>query len=257
METLHNTTVDLVVTSENRNYSWALSGGRIYHVTPDRAEPVECTKLPNVVELAGGQDFLYARTTDGSWYQQISYTAPWTQINSPGRAERIFVNESGNSGWALIDGEAYLSNNGKAIIATAKLGRRIVDLAVGTTVVHALTDDGAWYCMAWNAKSWTLVKPSSVSKLYVNEGGNRGWVILADGSVIWYRDDLGRIISTDPVASGMAELAVGKEWVNGRANDGTWYRLPWDRSAWTPVAGVGPIKRIYNAEISNHGWALV
>ncbi len=251
--------IEAVYVNESGDYGWALSSGSVYVANPGKT-PQRVGGPSDFVQLAVGTTSVYGRSRSGDWAHyvwSVSGSDPWTKISAPGAAEKIFVNENGNYGWAIIGGQVYWSNAGSAAAAVPALPDRVVDLAVGASHVYALTEIGAWYVLPWSSKTWSLLAPSGIAAITVNESAGYGWAIRTDGRAVWVNSGKTMVNSTDPLPSGAAQLAVGSSQVHALTNDGRWYQLAWPATAWTATPGViGTVKWVGVNQGGNYGWAL-
>ncbi|WP_426625068.1 hypothetical protein ACPPVW_03000 [Leifsonia sp. McL0607] len=252
--------VDAVYVNEGGNYGWALSNGSAYVADPGRTPRSVGGDASGLVQLAVGTSSVYGRSRSGGWSRHVwsaTGSKPWTSISAPGPAEKIFVNESGNHGWAIIGGQVYWSYAGSAAAAVPALPDRVVDLAVGATYVYALTEIGAWYVLPWSSKTWSLLAPSGLAAISSNESAGYGWGIRTDGRVVWVNSGAKVVNLTDPLPSGVAKLGVGLSRVHALTNDGKWYQLAWPATAWTATPGAPEtVMWVGVNEGGNYGWAL-
>lgn len=251
--------IDAIYVNESGDYGWALSGGSAYVANPG-TDPQRVGSPSDLVQLAVGTSTVYGRSRGGDWTRHtwsVSGTRPWTKISAPGAVEKIFVNEDGNYGWAIIDGQVCWSFGGSAAAAVPALPDRVVDLAVGESYVYARTEIGAWYVLTWSSKTWSLIAPSGIVAITVNEDAGYGWAIRTDGQVVWVNQGRTVVNRADPLPSGVARLAVGSSRVHALTNDGRWYQLAWPATAWTATPGViGTATWVGVNEGGNYGWAL-
>lgn len=254
-------TVDKIYASTPTAYGWAIADGDVYYLLP----PGSLNKidgLSNITDLATFATGTYAKDTSGHWFYYLTDFGLSQVTGTPGDAVDKVYADAWNAdypGWAISDGNVYLSIRGGAPTQVVGLSN-ITDLATGgnNQQIAAKDTSGNWWVYNTLSKTVTQITPTpagGVDKIFVGIASNISWALA--GGQVYYTISAGPATLADGL-SNVVNLTTGDSTnVFAQTADGQWWRLV-PGASWQQVTGTpgNTVASIYQCQAETRGWAI-